>query len=73
MKNKFLMFLLATSFVCKVIESEFPNERFISINYVFRCENDEVICYLFRHGSGYGGMGGMSCKFKDQSKKVGGK
>lgn len=65
MKRYILSLLLVTALTCRMVELEFPNERFVGIDYVFRCENDEVICYLFRHKSGYGGMGGMSCKFKE--------
>ena len=69
MKRYILSLLLATSFICKVVEVEFLNERFIQIDDVFRCENDEVICYLFRDKIGYGGMGGMSCEFKKGAKR----
>jgi hypothetical protein len=31
-------------------------------NYLYRCENKEVICYTFEQGD----KGGLSCKFKSK-------
>ena len=78
MKTTILSILLVTALTCRVVETEIPNERFLHIDRVFRCENDEVVCYIvFDNYSSSSGRGGMSCKFKDQSpdagKKVGGK
>lgn len=63
--KKNIMFLFALTFICQIVKSEFPNQRFITIDRVLRCENNEVVCYLFLDNSGYGGRGGMSCKFKE--------
>lgn len=62
MKNIILSFLLVTAFTCQRIESErgYP--------YLYRCENDEVICYIQHDVIGYGGIGGVTCKFKDERK-----
>lgn len=62
MKNIILSFLLVTAFTCQKIKSErgYP--------YLYRCENDEVICYIQNDAIGYGGVGGVFCKFKDERK-----
>lgn len=65
MKRCILSLLLVTALTCRVVKTEIPNERFLYIDRVFRCENDEVVCYLFWNNSGVGGSGGMSCKFKE--------
>lgn len=51
--KKYIM-LFALTLVCQKIDN---NKNFISF---MRCENDEVVCYLFQ---GYD-RGGMSCEFK---------
>ena len=53
MMKKYIM-LFALTLVCQKIDN---NKNFISF---MRCENDEVVCYLFQ---GYD-RGGMSCEFK---------
>lgn len=63
--KKHIALLFALTFVCKLVETEVPNERFLHIDRMLRCENDEVVCYLFMDNLGYGGRGGMSCKFKE--------
>ena len=77
MKRYILSLLLVTALTCRGVETETPNERFLHINRMLRCENDEVVCYLYLDNIGDAGRGGMSCKFKDKSadagKKVGGK
>lgn len=65
--KKNIMFLFALAFVCKSVEID-TGKRFLYIDRVLRCENDEVVCYLFMDNSGYGGRGGMSCKFKELDK-----
>lgn len=54
--KKILCLLLVTPFVCKMIESNNRN--------IWRCENNEVVCYMF---DSYRAGGGISCKFKEQS------
>lgn len=56
MKKVLLSLMLVTPLVCKMIES---NNRSI-----WRCENNEVVCYMF---DAYRSGGGISCKFKEQS------
>lgn len=55
MKKYLASLMLVTAFTCKSVYSTFNNE-------IYRCENDEVICYI------YVGMnkGGVSCKFKEK-------
>lgn len=66
MKRCILSLLLVTALTCRVVETEIPNERFLHIDRVFRCENDEVVCYIvFDNNSARSGRGGMSCKFKE--------
>lgn len=59
MKTTILSLLIVTSFTCQRIESKegYP--------FLYRCENDEVICYIQRDLTGYGGVGGVTCKFKE--------
>lgn len=47
--------MIVTAFTCKTVYSIINNE-------IYRCENDEVVCYI------YDGIkkGGISCKFKEQ-------
>ena len=58
--------LLVTAFTCEVVELPAG-----FIDYIIRCENDEVICYISEDmvGGGNGAAGGISCKFKDEGKK----
>ena len=66
MKRCILNLLLVTALTCRVVETEIPNERFFHIDRVFRCENDEVVCYIvFDNSLNNAGRGGMSCKFKE--------
>lgn len=57
--KKYIM-LFALTLVCQEIDDN-PNFRRVSF---MRCENDEVVCYLFQDYY----KGGMSCKFKEVSK-----
>ena len=54
--KKILCLLLVTPLVCKLIETDYK--------YIWRCENNEVVCYMF---SSYKEGGGISCKFKEQN------
>ena len=54
MKKHIMLFALAI--VCQEIDDNVFGSTFM------RCENDEVMCYVFT--SGY--RGGMSCKFKEE-------
>lgn len=66
MKRCILSLLLVTALTCRVVETEIPNEIFLHIDRVFRCENDEVVCYIvFDNSPDRTGRGGMSCKFKE--------
>lgn len=66
MKTTILSLLIVTAFICQEVKTPWNSDV-----RMFRCENDEVICYYFKDFR----KGGMSCKFKDQSadvsKKVG--
>lgn len=55
--KKYIM-LFALTLVCQTVDD---NKTFISF---MRCENDEVVCYLFQDYY----KGGMSCKFKGVEK-----
>ena len=55
MKNTFLSILFATAFSCEPILMHMS----ITQQRIWRCENDEVICYVNRVD------GGLSCKFKE--------
>lgn len=61
MSKVILSLLLVTAFTCQRLETPWQ----FSGN-MFRCENDEVICYYFTGSY----KGGISCKFKDQSDNV---
>lgn len=52
MKKFMLSLLLVTPLVCTKMNSD--------VGEIKRCENDEVICYV------YYSDGGMSCKFKEK-------
>lgn len=52
MKKFMLSLLLVTPLVCKVMNSGW--------GAIKRCENDEVICYVYHT------EGGISCKFKEK-------
>ena len=54
--------MLVTAFTCQSLETpnRFPN--------IYRCENDEIICYMSAISIGYGGSGGLFCKFKEDTK-----
>jgi len=54
MKKVLLCFLIATAFTCKKID-------FGILDSIWRCENDEVICYNYNYGHGTG----LSCKWKE--------
>lgn len=57
MKKYIMLFVLAL--VCQEIDD---GKIFRRISFI-RCENDEVVCYLFQDYN----KGGMSCKFKEQN------
>ena len=63
MKKYLLSIMLVTAFTCQRIE--IPRGY---IDYIIRCENDEVICYITKDivGGGHGASGGISCKFKEK-------
>lgn len=54
MKKFILSLLLVTPLVCKHINTK-------TLYNIMRCENDEVICYVY--SATY--KGGISCKFKE--------
>ena len=58
--------LLVTAFTCEVVKLPAG-----FVDYIIRCENDEVICYISKDivGGGNGAAGGISCKFKDEGNK----
>ena len=58
MKNTFLSILLVTSFSCEHILMHMG----IFTHMIWRCENDEVICYVNTEDDG------LSCRFKDLEK-----
>lgn len=62
MKHIILSLMLVTAFTCQSLETpnRFPN--------IYRCENDEIICYMSAISIGYGGSGGLFCKFKEDTK-----
>ena len=60
MKKIMLSLVLVTVFTCQKIKSDDI--------YLYRCENDEVICYVQESGFGSGRIGGLFCKFKDERK-----
>lgn len=55
MKKILWSLMIVTAFTCESVYSTFNRE-------IYRCENDEVVCYI------YDGIkkGGVSCKFKEQ-------
>lgn len=55
MKKFLWSLMIVTAFTCKSVYSTFNNE-------IYRCENDEVICYIFDGLK----KGGIFCKFKEQ-------
>ena len=56
MKKVLLCFLIATAFTCKKID-------FGILDSIWRCENDEVICYNYNYAHGTG----ISCKWKEKA------
>lgn len=64
MRKIFYSVLFVGALMCQRIETD---ER--SVSYLYRCENEEVICYLYAAIlAGDAGAGGMSCKFKELDK-----
>lgn len=53
-----LSLMLVATMTCKIIDKT-GNGPWASI---YRCENDEVICYITSGAK----QGGISCKFKEQ-------
>lgn len=53
-----LSLMLIATMTCKGIEIKGTSHWF----YIYRCENNEVICYITSGGK----QGGVSCKFKEQ-------
>ena len=64
--NKYIQLfyiLLITPLICKEIEV------IDYITTIYRCENNEVICYIQKDVVSRGGAGGIFCKFKNESEK----
>ena len=59
MKKYLASLMLVTAFTCEPVYETMSKA-------IYRCENDEVICYL------YNGIqqGNMTCKFKEQSDEI---
>lgn len=57
MKHLLSLMLVATM-TCEIIDTKGDFHWF----NIYRCENDEVICYITSSGK----KGGISCKFKEQ-------
>lgn len=57
MKKIILILFLITFLDCKVLETK----GFNSLSSITRCENEEVVCYVFEGVK----KGGISCKFKE--------
>ena len=55
MKKILCCLIIVTAFTCKSVYSNLYNE-------IYRCENDEVVCYIY---DGFK-KGGVSCKFKGE-------
>ena len=53
-----LSLMLVATMTCKEIEIK-ENSPWV---YIYRCENNEVICYITSGAK----KGGISCKFKEQ-------
>lgn len=51
-----LSLMLVTAMTCQSVKTPMGYAR------MYRCENDEVICYYYENYY----KGGMSCKFKEQ-------
>ena len=60
MKKIFYSLFLIGALTCQEIKTNLKTFRTL-----YRCENEEVICYTFTTAIGYGGAGSMSCKFKE--------
>ena len=56
MREYLASLMLVTAFTCEPVYEE-------TFKAIYRCENDEVVCYL------YNGIkqGNITCKFKEQS------